>query len=103
MRQGDFDRAGDWNARLKAAAQRTGDARYAAIAELNDLTIRYDSGDTAAAQDMQRLMETSPDWFVRAHATRLVSLNMIDEDRIGEAMNVLADMTAAVPSEDPFA
>jgi signal transduction histidine kinase/CheY-like chemotaxis protein len=103
LNQGDFERAGDWNARLEESARRTGDARYAAIAELNDLMIRYDSGDTGAAQDMRRFMEASPDWFVRVHATRLVALNMIDEDRIGEAMNLLADMTAAVPSEDPFA
>ena len=103
LNQGDFERAEYWNGRLKSAAQQADDARYAAIAELNDLTIRYDAGDTSAAEGMQRLMQTSPDWFVRAHATRLVALNMIDQDRIGEAMNLLAEMTTAVPEEDPFA
>ncbi len=103
LNQGDFERAGQWNRQLREGARRVGSARYEAIADLNDLTIRYDSGDAAAAEEMQRLLETSRDWFVQAHVTRLVALNMIDEDRIGEAMNMLAEMTAAVPEEDPYA
>ena len=103
LNQGDFERATLWNDRLRQAATRAGDARYTDIAELNDLTIRYDAGETAAAAGMEHMMQTAPDWFVRAHATRLVALNMIDQDRIGEAMSLLADMTAAVPEEDPFA
>ena len=103
LNQGEFDRARAWNRQLTLAAGRQDDARYLAIAQLNDLTIRYDAGDTSAAAQMERTRSQAEDWFVLAHATRLVALNMMDGDRIGEALNLLTDVQAQIPDEEPYA
>jgi signal transduction histidine kinase/ActR/RegA family two-component response regulator len=103
LNQGEFERAGLWNARLAKAAAAQRDARYQKIAQLNDLTIRYDAGETAAAREMARMAETEADWFVRAHAVRITALAMMDEDRIGDGLRLLSDADAAVPDRDPYA
>ena len=103
LNQGEFDRAAVWNGRLKAAARAQGDLRYMMIAALNDLTIRYDSGDTSAAVDMERIRTTTNDWFVRAHASRLSALALMDEGRIGDGLKLVSDADAAIPEDAPFA
>ena len=103
LNQGDFERARTWNQHLIRAARRQGDERYLAIAHLNHLTIRYDAGDTTAAPEMERVRTRAQDWFVLAHATRLVALNMMDEDRIGEALNLLTEVQAQIPDDAPYA
>ena len=100
LNQGDFEKAEAWNLRLAAAAGLQGDARYAKIAHLNALTIRYDTGDTAAGQEMKRISETESDWFVRAHATRVYAICLMDQDRIGEALALLNEALGQVPERD---
>ncbi len=103
LNQGDFEGAGVWNQRLAAAARRQNDERYIRIAHLNDLTIRYDMGETGAAEQMEQIARTEADWFVRAHATRIHALALMDEDRIGEGLHLLNEAMTLVPDRDPFA
>jgi len=103
LNQGDFDKAALWNRRLTEAAERQGDERYKDIARLNALTIRYDQGDTGVAAEMRRTAETGEDWFVRAHAARLTALALIDEGKIGEGLELLAQAETSIPEKDPFA
>lgn len=103
LNQGDFERAEVWNERLAAAAVARNDLRYQMIARLNALTIRYDSGETAAAVEMGQIARTSPDWFVKAHAMRLTALTLMDKDRIGEGLRLLTEADAVIPDAAPYA
>lgn len=103
LNQGEFERAAVWNQRLAEAARRQRDDRYADIARLNELTIRYDQGDTAVAAEMSRLARVGRDWFVRAHAARLTALWLMDQARTGEALDLLASAEADIPEADPYA
>lgn len=103
LNQGEFERAEVWNRRLADAARRQNDARYLEIAQLNDLTIRYDRGETGVAIEMSRLSSAGRDWFVRAHAARLAALALMDQDRVGEGLELLARAQADIPVNDPFA
>jgi len=103
LNQGDFERAEIWNNRLAAAALARRDARYQMIARLNALTIRYDSGDTAASVEMDQIARTTTDWFVKAHAMRLSALTLMDQDRIGEALRLLTAADAVIPENAPWA
>ena len=102
LNQGEFEQARLWNGRLAEAAERLDDERYQAIANLNALTIRYDEGETAAAAEMERIAETADDWFVQAHAVRIHALVLMDQDRIGEGLEMLAEMDSRVPDDAPF-
>ncbi|MFN3535989.1 MAG: ATP-binding protein [Brevundimonas sp.] len=103
LNQGEFDQARLWNNRLAEAARRLGDDRYIAIAALNALTIRYDQGDTTAADEMARIADATDDWFVRAHAVRIHALALMDQDRIGEGLERLADIDSRIPDDSPHA
>ena len=103
LNQGDFDAARKWNRDLSAAAAAQGDGRYARIAHLNGLTIRYDSGDAAAADEMARIARSDTDWFVRVHATRIHAFTLMDQERIGESLKALSAAHALIPDDDPFA
>ncbi|MES2835537.1 MAG: ATP-binding protein [Pseudomonadota bacterium] len=103
LNQGEFEKATLWNNRLASAAADQKDARYVEIARLNALAIRYDDGDTAAAADMARTARTATDWFVKAHATRLTALSLMDDDHIGDGLKLLADVDAVIPDADPYA
>ena len=103
LNQGEFDRASLWNARLAQAADARADARYVRIARLNALTIRYDTGDTAAAAEMARIAATDADWFVKAHATRIHALALMDQDRIGEGLKALNEADTSIPDTAPHA
>ncbi|HEY1225300.1 MAG TPA: ATP-binding protein [Brevundimonas sp.] len=103
LNQGEFEKATLWNNRLASAAADQKDARYVDIARLNGLAIRYDDGDTSAAAEMARMARTATDWFVKAHATRLTALSLMDDDRIGEGLKLLADVDAFIPDADPYA
>ena len=103
LNQGEFAGAEAWNIRLAAAARLQGDARYVKIAHLNGLTIRYDQGDNSAAQEMERIAATETDWFVKAHATRLHAISLMDQDRLGEALALLNDALSLIPDGEAFA
>lgn len=103
LNQGDFERAEVWNNRLAAAALARRDTRYQMIARLNALTIRYDSGDTAASVEMAEIARTTPDWFVKAHAMRISALALMDQDRIGDGLRLLTEADAIVPDDAPYA
>jgi len=103
LNQGEFDVAKRWNDRLAARATLLADARYIKIAHLNDLAIRYDTGEAAAAVEMATLARSETDWFARVHATRLSALALMDDDRIGEGLKMLTDIDAVVPDADPYA
>ena len=102
LNQGEFEQARLWNGRLAEAARRLGDDRYIAIAGLNALTIRYDEGDTTAAAEMARIADTTDDWFVQAHAVRIHALALMDQDRIGEGLERLAEMDSRIPDDVPY-
>jgi signal transduction histidine kinase/ActR/RegA family two-component response regulator len=103
LNQGEFDKAKAWNDRLAEAARHQGDSRYIQIARLNALTLRYDQGETSAADEMRRIATTEADWFARAHATRIWALALMDQDRIGEGLKLLADADAFIPENQPYA
>ncbi len=103
LNQGDFERAEIWNNRLAAAALARGDERYQMIARLNALTIRYDSGDTAASVEMGQIARSATDWFVKAHAMRISALALVDQDRIGDGLRLLTEADAAIPEDAPYA
>ncbi|NJC40064.1 signal transduction histidine kinase/ActR/RegA family two-component response regulator [Brevundimonas alba] len=103
LNQGEFERAAVWNRRLAEQARLQKDARYTDIARLNDLTARYDQGEVAVVADMRRFLRDDRDWFVRAHAARLVALALVDEGRIGAGLELLARAQADIPVDDPFA
>jgi two-component system, sensor histidine kinase len=103
LNQGEFDKAKTWNDRLDENARHQNDRRYIQIARLNELTLRYDQGETAAADEMRRISETETDWFARAHATRLWALALMDRDQIGEGLKLLADADAFIPDNGPYA
>ena len=103
LNQGEFERAAVWNRRLAEAARRQNDARYVDIAHLNDLTVRYDQGDLEVAAEMGRFAREGRDWFVRAHGARLAALALVDQGKIGEGLELLAQAQADVPQGDVFA
>ncbi len=103
LNQGEFERARAWNMRLARSARAQGDARYAEVAALNGLAIRYDQGDLAAATEMSAYVRNGHDWFVRAHAARLAALNLIDEGAIGQGLQLLTQAQADIPDRDPYA
>ncbi|MFA4893605.1 ATP-binding protein [Brevundimonas sp.] len=103
LNQGDFDKAGLWNRRLAEAAERQGDERYQDIARLNVLAIRYDRGDTGVTAELRWTAEMGEDWFVSTHAARLTALALIDEGKVGEGLELLAQAQASIPENDPFA
>jgi signal transduction histidine kinase/AmiR/NasT family two-component response regulator len=103
LNQGEFEQAGLWNDRLEAAARRQNDARYVMIAYLNALAIRYDNGEVGAAEQMRYLADTQADWFTRVHATRLYALSLMDNDRIGDGLKMLAEIDGTIPEHDPYA
>lgn len=103
LNQGDFERAALWNGRLEAKAKAANDRRYLQIARLNGLTARYDQGDLAVASEMEGVASTTGDWFVKAHAARLFALALMDQDRVGEGLRLLAAVETDIPVEDPFA
>ena len=103
LNQGEFDRAARWNSRLLKAAEAQKDDRYIAIVALNALTIRYDKGDIGASSEMAYYARNGRDWFVRAHAARLTALNLVDQGKIGEGLQLLAAAQADIPDRDPYA
>ena len=103
LNQGEFDTAEMWNNRLAAAARHQRDQRYVRIAELNGLALRYDEGETAAADEMRRLAAMEPDWFARVHAIRISALALMDRDKIGEGLKLLTDADTLIPDNAPYA
>ena len=101
--QGEFDRAAFWNHRLEEKARAQHDQRYIQISRLNELTARYDQGDLTVDAEMSRMTTAGVDWFVRAHAARLTALTLMDQDRVGDGLNLLNQAEADIPDEDPFA
>ena len=102
LNQGEFDRAAVWNRRLEQQARAQRDQRYVQIAHLNTLTARYDQGDLTVDTELKRVLEGTNDWFVRAHAARLVALMLMDQDRVGEGLRQLTLAEAEIPENDPF-
>ena len=103
LNQGDFERAEVWNNRLAAEALERRDQRYQAIARLNALSIRYESGELAASAEIDEIARTASDWFVKAHAMRLSALALMYSDRIGEALRLLTAADAVIPENAPYA
>ncbi|PZO04423.1 MAG: hybrid sensor histidine kinase/response regulator [Alphaproteobacteria bacterium] len=103
LNQGEFQRATIWNQRLAEAATQQNDERYIAIAALNALAIRYDTGDASAASELAYYTRTGSDWFVRAHAVRLTALNLVDQGEIGAGLRLLAQAQADIPDRAPYA
>lgn len=101
--QGEFEKAAFWNNRLETKARAQRDQRYIQIAQLNDLTARYDQGDVEVAAEMTRMTTAGVDWFVRAHAARLSALALIDEGRIGEGLKLLNQAETDIPDNVPYA
>src|SRR5690606_29369137 len=57
-----------------------------------------------AVAPLAELARTETDWFTKAHATRLTALTMMDEDKVGESLRLLTDVTELIPAAaDPYA
>ena len=65
LNQSEFDRFEHWNGLLRAQARRLGNHRYLAMATINELKARYDSGDVSTHPIIARIAQTEPDWFAR--------------------------------------
>jgi len=103
LNQGEFERAKFWNRRLADRSGYLGDVRYEKIAHLNNLTIRYDTGDLSVVSEIRQIADTHPDWFVGAHAVRLVALALMDVGQVGQSLNILTDFDTRIPASDPYA
>jgi len=102
LNQGEFERAAVWNRRLEQQARVQRDDRYVQIAHMNTLTARYDQGDLTVDAELNRIVEATNDWFVKAHATRLAALMLMDQDRVGEGLRLLTQAEGEIPENDPF-
>ena len=102
LNQGEFERAAVWNRRLEQQARVQRDDRYVQIARMNTLTARYDQGDLTVDAELNRIVEATNDWFVKAHATRLAALMLMDQDRVGEGLRLLTQAEGEIPENDPF-
>ena len=103
LNQSEFERFGLWNGRLRAEAERMGDARYVSVARINELRSRYDNGDSAAEPEIRRLAQSEPDWFARVHAMRTTAYLMIQDNQIGSALKMLSEADTLVPRTEPYA
>jgi two-component system, sensor histidine kinase len=103
LNQGEFVQARTWNDRLTQAARLQNDLRYQQVARLNALSLRYNQGETGVAEEMRQVAATEQDWFARAHATRLWALALMDRDKIGDGLKLLADADAFIPSTSAYA
>ena len=103
LNESEFDRFKLWNGRLRAGAVREGDDRYRAVAEIDDLLGRFDAGDAEAGKEIERRAKLEHDWFARAHAQSSAANVMMNEGRVGEALQLLYEADAAIPKDDPDA
>ena len=103
LNQAEYSAFQRWNGLLAREAAKDRDARYMAVARLNDLASAYDRGDDKAVDRMREISRMAPDWFAKVHAERLIALAMVDEGRIGQALKVLADADSLIPENDPYA
>jgi signal transduction histidine kinase/ActR/RegA family two-component response regulator len=101
LNQTEFERYNLWNGRLRAQAQRDGDARYIEVARINDLRSRYDRGDNTAGDEVARLSSSEEDWFARVHAMRTLAYVMVTQDDVGAALRTLTDADNLAPRNDP--
>ena len=100
LNQSEFDRFNRWNDILARNAQRQGDGRYVAMAHVNALKARYDSGDPSVEAEIGRLAQNEPDWFARIHAMGVESQILIDHDETGSALKLLSEAEALIPAGD---
>ena len=103
LNQSEFDRFEHWNGLLKAQAQRLGNHRYLAMANINELKARYDSGDVSTHPIIAQIARTEPDWFARIHAASVDATLLIEEDQTGAALKELSQAEVLIPEGDPAA
>ncbi|HEY2662517.1 MAG TPA: response regulator [Caulobacteraceae bacterium] len=101
LNQSEFDRFNHWNDLLKRSAERQGDKRYLAMARINALKARYDSGDPSVQAEITRIAQGEPDWFARIHAMGVESQILIDQDQTGSALKILSEAEVLIPAGDP--
>ncbi len=103
LNQSEFDRFNHWNDLLARQAAGLGDKRYLAMARINALKARYDSGDVSAHAEISRIAQTEPDWFARIHAASVEATMLIEEDQTGDALKLLSKAEVLIPEGDPAA
>jgi signal transduction histidine kinase/ActR/RegA family two-component response regulator len=101
--QSEFESFEHWNSILLHNAQRQGDARYVAMAQINALKSRYDRGDASVKDQIARIARTEPDWFARIHAMSVQANILIDDDQSNLALKELSEAEQLIPSGDPAA
>jgi len=103
LNQSEFDRFEHWNGLLRQQAQRLGNHRYLAMANINELKARYDSGDMSVHPAISRIAQTEPDWFARIHAASVDATLLVEEDQTGAALKLLSQAEDLIPEGDPAA
>ena len=103
LSQSEFDRFDRVNRQLAASARRQGNARFEALAHVNDLRSRRSQGDASVGREAERLARFERDGFVRAHVAALWSRMLMDSGRTGEALSLLRAAEKASPAGDPDA
>ena len=100
LNQSEFDSFEHLNTALLRNAQQQHDARYAAIARINELKSRYDRGDATVKDQIARIDKDQTDWFVRVHAMSVQAMLLIDQDQSSLALKRLSEAEQLIPSGD---
>lgn len=95
--QSEFDLAKTYNNKLAAAAERLRSRRYAAIAELNALGVRYDEGEPGATEALREARARQTDWYAQVTADTLWARVMIDERDAGASLRLLSAAEQKIP------
>jgi two-component system, sensor histidine kinase len=99
LNQSEFQKFDTWNGLLQARAAHQGDARYRDVAEINALRSRFDRGDLAAGQEIERRVGRETDWFARAHAKSTAAYVMVVQDQVGQALKLLYEADDEIPKD----
>jgi signal transduction histidine kinase/FixJ family two-component response regulator len=104
LNQADYTRFKRWNDILRSEAAKAHSSRYVQIADLDAVRARSDQGDMGADQQVQHVIATATDWFVRSHAMVIEATALADSEHSAPALRMLADADAlAIAGGDRYA
>ncbi len=99
INQDDYVAAERWNAALHRSADRQKNTSYLAVSKANSLHIKYLRDDAVTLEEMQAFADAQTDWLAKAVAESVVARMLIDEQRIADAMRLLARVAPMIPAD----
>jgi signal transduction histidine kinase/ActR/RegA family two-component response regulator len=102
VNESDFKRFKSWNDVLKREALRANNRRFQKIAELNETRSRYDQGEIGVQARVQAIASGDSDWYSRALAMSVDAYMLMREEKVGDALQRLAEADSLVPEHDPM-